>query len=387
MNDFHFCNQTMIHFGKGMIKEISNELENYGKNILLVYGGGSIKKNGIYDEIIEILKGCEVVELGGIEPNPKLTSVEKGIELCRKHKIDLIIAVGGGSVIDASKVIAAASKSKADPWNLVVQKIQVPDAIPIFTVLTICATGSEMNPTAVITKEDTHEKLVYFSPYVIPKLSVCDPEYLYTLPAKQTAASTADIMAHTIEQYFQDNDGAYLSDCLCESVLKTCIRYCPIALKEPENYEARSNLMWASTLGLNGILACGKGGGWSSHPIEHELSAYYDITHGVGLAIVLPRWMRYILKDDTVERFYRYGTQVWQIEENENHFAVAEEAIRRTEIFFEECGLPMHLSEIGIGTEKFQVMAEAAVKNGNLLNGCYRPLNAEDVKKIYEACE
>lgn len=257
--------------------------------------------------------------------------------------------------------------------------------LPILTVLTICATGSEMNKNAVISNMETNEKLGTGSHDMIPRVSFCDPTYLYTLPAKQTAAGTADIMSHVFEQYFQDDAGAYLTDSISESLLKTCIKYCPAALKEPENYEARANLCWASTLALNGLPAAGKGGAWTCHPIEHELSAYYDITHGVGLAIVTPQWMRYILSDKTVDKFCQYAENVWKIEKTEDKFKMAEEAISRTEQFFKECGIPMTLTELGIDRTYFDKMAEKAVRFGGLSNA-YVSLKEEDVKKILEMC-
>jgi len=231
---------------------------------------------------------------------------------------------------------------------------------------------------------ETNEKLGTSSHDFIPQASICDPEYLYTLPAKQTAAGTADIMSHIFEQYFQKTTTAYISDRFAESLLKTCIHYCPIALKEPENYEARANLMWASTQALNSLLSAGKGGGWTCHPIEHELSAYYDITHGVGLAIVTPRWMRYILNDTTVIKFAEYGRNVWDIKE-EDAYKCANMAIDATEQFFKDCGIPMTLTEIGIDDSKIDLMAEDTIKYNNMA-GAYVALDKEDIAKILRAC-
>ena len=290
MNNFRFYAPTDIRFGKGQADCLPEELGKYGKRILMVYGGGSVKRSGLYDRLRELLKEFEIFELPGIEPNPKVTSVRKGVEICKKEQIDVILAVGGGSCIDASKNIACGAFYEGDPWDLVLDRTKITKALPLAVVLTICATGSEMNNGAVISNEETNEKLEMGADVLYPKLSVCDPAYLYTLPPAQTAAGTADIMSHVLEQYFQPCDTAWLTDRLSEEVLKTCIRYCPAALKEPENYEARANLMWASTLGLNHILTAGKGGAWSCHPMEHQLSAFYDITHGVGLAILTPAW-------------------------------------------------------------------------------------------------
>ncbi len=386
MNNFNFCVPTDIRFGKGQIEGLPEELEKYGKKILLVYGGGSIKRTGLYDKLMELLKAFEIFELPGIEPNPKLSSVRKGTEICKKESIDVILAVGGGSCIDASKHIACSAWYDGDPWDLVLDRSKVTKALPIAVVLTISATGSEMNSGAVISNEETNEKLEINTPLLYPAISVCNPTYLFTLPEKQTAAGTVDIISHVFEQYFQPNDGAYITDRLSEGVLKTCFHYGPVALKEPENYEARSNLMWASTVGLNHLLTVGKGGAWSVHPIEHELSAYYDITHGVGLAILTPAWMRYVLCDRTVGRFAMYAENVWGIT-GDDKYAAANEGIMRTEQFFKSMGLPSKLSEVGIDSEKFEEMAEEAVRTSGVASRSYYPLQKEDIVKIFEMCE
>ena len=385
MNNFRFYAPTDIRFGKGQADCLPEELGKYGKRILMVYGGGSIKRSGLYDKLRKLLKNFEIFELPGIEPNPKITSVRKGAEICKKEQIDVILAVGGGSCIDASKNIACGAFYEGDPWDLVLDRTKITEALPLAVVLTICATGSEMNNGAVISNEETNEKLAMGADVLYPELSICDPTYLYTLPPAQTAAGTADIMSHVLEQYFQPCDTAWLTDRLSEEVLKTCIRYCPAALKEPENYEARANLMWASTLGLNHILTAGKGGAWSCHPMEHQLSAFYDITHGVGLAILTPAWMRYVLCDRTVDRFALYARQVWGVE-LEDRYQAAEEGIRRTENFFREIGFPSALTQVGIGREHFQEMAEKAVEVSGIATRSYYHLDAEDIVKIFESC-
>lgn len=385
MNNYEYCVPTDIRFGKGQVECLAKEIAKYGKKVLLVYGGGSIKRIGLYDKIYEVLKDFEIYELPGIEPNPRLTSVDKGAKLCKKHRIDVVLAVGGGSTIDASKHIACATFYDGDPWDLVLDKSKVTKALPIFTVLTICATGSEMNPGAVISNEKTKEKLEINHPYLYPTLSVCDPTYMYSLPKMQTAAGTADIISHIFEQYFQPNDGAYITDRLSEAALKTCFKYGPIALNEPENYEARSNLMWTSSIALNHLFTFGKGGAWSVHPIEHELSAFYDITHGVGLAILTPVWMRYVLSVDTMKRFAMYARNVWDVEE-EDDYEAALAGIKLTENFFRELGLPKTLSELGIDDSQFATMASEAVRTSGLSTRSYVKLNAEDVEQIYRNC-
>lgn len=384
MNNFRFHVYTDIRFGKGQVECLPELLLPYGKNVLMVYGGGSIRKNGLYDKVKELLADCNVIELAGIEPNPKIEKVREGAELCKKHNVDVVLAVGGGSTIDSAKVIAAGANYEGDSWDLVKDSSKIGKVLPIVTILTLAATGSEMNKNAVISNMETNEKLGTSSHYFKPQASICDPEYMYSLPAKQTAAGTADIMSHIFEQYFQKNSGAYISDRFAESLLKACIKYCPVALKEPDNYEARANLMWASTQALNSLLSCGKGGGWTCHPIEHELSAYYDITHGEGLAIVTPRWMRYILNDETVDKFCEYGRNVWDITEADK-YKCANMAIDATEAFFKECNIPMTLGEVGIDDSKIEIMAEDTIKYNNMA-GAYVALNKEDIVNILKAC-
>ena len=385
MNNFTFCVPTDIRFGKGQIACLPAELSKYGKNVLMVYGGGSIKRSGLYDTILGLLQGFSVYELGGIEPNPKIASVRKGVDICKAHNVNMVLAVGGGSCIDTAKNIACGAFYDGDPWDLVMDHDKVGKILPVAVVLTIAATGSEMDNAAVISNPETKEKRELSSSHLYPTISICDPAYTFTLPARQTAAGTVDIMSHVFEQYFQANDGAYLTDCLSEGVLKTCIKYGPIAINQPDNYEARSNLMWASSLGLNHLLTVGKGGSWSCHPMEHELSAYYDITHGVGLAILTPAWMTYVLNDKTVERFARYAHNVWHID-NIDHIKAAKKGIEKTAEFFLSLGMPQKLSEVGIGSENFVAMATDAVLVSGIATRSYCRLNEEDIINIYKSC-
>ena len=385
MNNFTFHIPTDIRFGKDQIQCLPEELEKYGKNVLLVYGGGSIKRSGLYDKIRDLLKDFEVSELSGIEPNPKLTSVEKGAAICKEKDIQVILAVGGGSTIDASKHIAAAACYDGEPWELVKDRSLVKKALPVAVVLTICATGSEMNSGAVISNEKTHEKLEINHPLLYPELSICDPTYLYTLPPEQTAAGAVDILSHVMEQYFQPNDEAYITDVLSEAVMKTVVKYARKAMDEPQNYEARSNLMWASTVGLNHLLTVGKGGAWSVHPIEHVISAYYDITHGVGLAILTPAWMEYVLSDKTVLRFARFAREVFGVKETDNAKA-AELGIEKVREFNRSLGMPSTLTEVGILQDKFDEMAAEAVRTSGIALRAYIKLEISDVKKILMNC-
>ena len=385
MNNFTFHIPTDIRFGKDQVQCLPTELAKYGKKVLLVYGGGSIKRSGLYDKFRELLADFEVSELPGIEPNPKLTSVEKGAAICKEKGIQVILAVGGGSTIDASKHIAAAACYEGEPWDLVKDRSLVKKALPIAVVLTICATGSEMNSGAVISNEQTHEKLEINHPLLYPVLSICDPTYLYTLPPKQTAAGAVDIMSHVMEQYFQPNDEAYITDVLSEAVMKTVVKYARKAIDEPENYEARSNLMWASTVALNHLLTVGKGGAWSVHPIEHVVSAYYDITHGVGLAILTPAWMKYVLSDKTAPRFARFAREVFGVEEADNRKA-AELGIEKVREFNRSIGMPATLSEAGVPEVQFDEMASEAVRTSGIATRAYVKLDVSDVKQILLSC-
>lgn len=385
MENFNFKAYTEMIFGKGQISKLPEVMNRYGKNVLLAYGGGSIKKNGIYDNVKELLKNYNIIELDKIEPNPKIETVRRGVNLCKENNIDVILAVGGGSTIDCAKVVAAGAFYDKDPWDLVTNPEKIDKVLPIVTILTLAATGSEMNGNAVISKMDTNEKLGTSSVNMKPQVSILDPEYLYTLPSIQTAAGTADIMSHIFESYFKKTEGAFVQDKFSEGLLETCIKYCPIALKDPTNYEARANLMWASSMALNGLCGSGKPGAWTCHPIEHELSAFYDITHGVGLAIVTPRWMRYILSENTVDKFVDYAINVWKLENKDDKFALANEAIDLTEKFFKDCGIPMTLRKVNIDETHFDEMAKGAVEHGSLADA-YVPLNEADVKKILEMC-
>lgn len=392
MNNYAYCVPTDIRFGKGQIECLAEEIGKVGRNVLLVYGGGSIKRTGLYDEVYKVLEGFNIIELSGIEPNPKIESVRRGAMICKDKGIDAVLAVGGGSTIDASKAIAAGAYYDGDPWDLVLDKTLALRALPVFTVLTMAATGSEMNPGAVISNDETNEKLELNSPIIYPRLSVCDPTYLFTLPARQTSAGSADILSHIFEQYFQPGE-SYITDRLSEAALKTVIKYAPIALKEPDNYEARANLMWTSSIGLNHLFTFGKGGAWSVHPMEHELSAFYDINHGEGLAILTPVWMEYILDKTSCDmsptapmaRLASYARNVWDIVETDDKKA-AKLGIDLTYQFLDSLGLPHRLGDLGIGDEKLDIMAKEAVRTSGLSTRSYVKLNEIDVLAIYRKC-
>lgn len=385
MDDFIYSVPTKIYFGKGQIGHLGEMLQGCGDRVLLVYGGGSIKKSGLYDTVTGILKenSIKAVELSGVEPNPKIGSVREGVRLCREQDLRAVLAVGGGSSIDCAKAVAAGARYDGDPWDLVRDRRLIRDALPVFSVLTLAATGSEMDAFAVISNPETREKLGMGAECLKPRASILDPEYTYTVSSRQTAAGTADIMSHTLENYFHRTKSAFVQSRFAESLLKTCIRYCPVALKEPDNYEARANLMWASSLAINGLISSGANVAWCVHPMEHELSAFYDITHGVGLAILTPNWMRHVLSESTVDKFAEYGVNVWGIDPSLDRFEIADRAISRTREFFDSIGLPATLREVGIGEENLETMAERAAAKG--LQRAFVPLDKNDVLTIYRA--
>ena len=385
MDNFTYSVPTTIHFGRNQLSHLK-ELKASGSKVLLVYGGGSIKRNGLYDQAMRILteSGLSVTELPGVEPNPRIESVRKGIALCRENDIDMVLAIGGGSSIDCAKVIAAGVKYDGDAWDLVLDGSKIKAALPVYSVLTLSATGSEMDSFAVISDMEKNEKWGTGSQLVKPKMSILDPEYTFTVSEKQTAAGTADMMSHTFENYFTNVKGAALQGRMCEAVLKTCIQYGPIALKEPDNYEARANLMWCSSLAINGLLSDGADVGWCIHPMEHELSAFYDITHGEGLAILTPVWMQYVIEKDPskIRQLAAYGRNVWDIREADDEAAAKLAVSKTAEFFFETMKMPANLRAVGI-TEKthFDVMAGKAADG---CEGSFIPLKKEDVMEIYE---
>lgn len=385
MNNFKFHASTEILFGDGQVNQLNHVMNRYGKNVLLTYGSGSIKRNGLYQAVLDQLKGFNVIECPDIEPNPRIESVRRGVELCRQHQIDVILAVGGGSVLDCSKVIAAGVSYEGDPWDLVLDSSLIKDALPLVTILTMAATGSEMNRGAVISNMETNQKLGTGADSTIPQVSILDPVYSFTLPAYQTAAGIVDITSHLIENYFKVTTSAYVQDRISEGVFKSVIHYARLALQQPDNYEARANIMWASTMALNGLTGAGKAGRWSCHAIEHELSAHYDITHGVGLAIVTPRWMRHILREETVEKFCDFARNVWGLPDQHDRYALAIAGIEHLEQFYHSLNIPMTLNEVGIDDQKIDQMAEAAVKVGSLQES-YVALDVADVKAILTAC-
>ena len=383
MQNFMYHIPTKVHFGRGEIGKLAEEIKAWGTRVLLVYGGGSIKRIGLYDRVVGILNENDIpfMELGGVDPNPRITSVEEGVKLCREHKLDVLLPVGGGSVIDCAKLIAAGTLSgSVDMWGIVTGKAAIGKVLPVITVLTLAATGSEMDTSAIITNLETQEKTGPSNPGMRPKVSIMDPEYTFTVSRKQTAAGTADIMSHALEVYFNNNKGAFLQSRFAEAVLKTCVAYGRRACENPEDYEARANLMWAGSWAINGLLTKGSPVGWSVHAMEHELSAYYDIVHGVGLAVLIPHWLRHMLREDNVWKYVEYGVNVWGIEESLPDMEIAERAIEATGKYFRDMGLPETLRDVGVDDSRFEVMAKRA---GAGLGKAFVVMGEGDVLEIY----
>jgi alcohol dehydrogenase YqhD (iron-dependent ADH family) len=386
MENFIFFNDTTILFGKGQIKNLGNEIsKQQGSRVLLTYGSDRVKKNGLLTEVESLLKeaGLEFIEYGGIVANPRISSVREGIELIRKHNLDFILAVGGGSVLDASKAMAAGFYIEGDPWQLF-KGTEVKKALPLASVLTLAATGSEMNGNAVVSNPETGEKLGMGSSLVRPRFSILDPEYTFSVPAYQTAAGAADIMSHVFEQYFSPSAHTELQDRISEAIILTVKEWAPVAVEDGTNYEARANLLWASTLALNGLISTGKRGDWATHSMEHAVSAVNDMTHGAGLAVLFPNWMMEVLDKDQNDRFYNMAVRVWDVELHEDKKAVAIEGIKRIREFFNSLGLPAKLSENGIDEKDLPTLVEKSMTwNGPL--GSFGQLDEDQVKRIFTA--
>ena len=382
MQNFDYMTPTRLIFGKESIVKLPEVMRPLGKRVLLTYGGGSIKRLGLYDRVKELLKEFEIFELSGIQPNPKYDpSVLDGVRICKEKQVDVILAVGGGSVLDCSKAIAAGAKYDGDPWDLITSKVKAQAALPVVDVLTLAATGSEYDPFGVISRTETNDKIGYGDPLLYPVCSILDPVYTFSVSKKQTAAGCADAMNHTIEQYFVA-DSTLLNDGFCESMLKSLMVNARKCIDNPEDYTARAEMMLCCTYGCNGILALGNSySGWPCHGIEHALSAYYDITHGEGLAIITPRWMKHILSEKTIDRFVKYGVNVFGIDASLPKQEIAEKAIEATYRFFESIGIPMHLREVGIDESRIDQMAHHIAVNEGLENA-YAPLTELDIKEI-----
>lgn len=385
LENFTFCNPTKLIFGKGQLEHLKKEVPKYGKNVLLVYGGGSIKRNGLYDKVMALLQdiGANVYELSGVEPNPRISTVRKGAQICREKDIQFLLAVGGGSVIDCTKAIVAAAKYDGDPWDFVTGKVRVKDALPFGTVLTLAATGSEMDNSSVITNWETKEKYGWGSSYVYPKFSILDPENTYTVPRDQTIYGIVDMMSHVFEHYFHLEEHTELQDRMCESILITVMETAPKLLDDLENYENRATILYCGTMALNGMVSMGFEGDWATHNIEHAVSAVYDIPHGGGLAILFPNWMKHNLSVKP-ERFKQLAVRVFGVDPTgKSDEEAGLEGIQKLREFWNSIGAPSRLADYGIDDSQIELLADKAMAKGEF--GRFKKLNRDDVLAIYRA--
>lgn len=387
MNNFIYDIPVRVYFGENQLCHLGEELSKYGKRVLLTYGGGSIKRSGLYDAVTEEIKnaGLELYELSGIAPNPRIDSVRDGARMCKEHNIDVLLAVGGGSTLDATKWMAAGACVEHDPWDFFSKWAPVEKALPVVTILTLAATGSEMDSGGVISNPETQDKIGRLAAPLLPKASFLDPTLTYSVSPYQTACGAADMMSHIMEVYFNMEPDLYMLDCFMEGMMKTIIKYAPIAMQKPDNYEARANLMWTSSWAINGFVNGGKQQAWSCHPMEHELSAIYDITHGLGLAILTPRWMEYCLDETTVSKYVQFGVNVFGIDANLEPMDIAKQSIEKlSAFFFDTLGLDNTFTKVGIEEKDFPVMAKKACGDG-VLPG-FKPLAQQDIEKIFAMC-
>lgn len=382
MNNFQFQNPTKLIFGKGQLNKLKTEIPAHGKRVLLLYGGGSIKRNGIYDQVIAQLNeaGTYFVELSGVEPNPRLSTVNKGISLVKENNLDFILAVGGGSVIDCAKAIAAGSHYDGDVWDIVTKKVIPASAVAIGTVLTLAATGSEMNGGAVITNWEENDKRSFGSIHTFPKFSILDPELTFSVPRDQTIYGIVDIMSHVFEQYFHASSNAPLQEGIGEAILRSVIEAAPKLVNDLENYEYREVMLLNGTFALNGILSIGVQTDWATHMIEHAVSAVHDIPHGGGLAILFPHWMEYVAAQKP-EKVAQLGVRVFDIDpEGKTEALLASETIKALRQFWTSIGAPASLSDFHIDDKEIDLMADRAMVAGTI--GSYVPLKRDDVKEI-----
>lgn len=384
MNPFTFYNPVTLHFGADAMEKLPQELAKYGDKVLIVYGGGSIKSNGVYDDVITILQQAnkQIFELAGVEPNPRVETARRGAEICKAEGIDLVLAVGGGSVVDCSKLIVAAAKYDGDAWDLVIKKAVAEEALPLGVVLTLAATGSEMNSGSVITNMDTAEKFGWGSPAVFPKFSILNPAYTVTVPKNHTIYGIVDMMSHIFEQYFHNATNTPVTDGMCEGVLRAIMEAGPKLVEDLENVALRETILLAGTIGLNNFLSMGSRGDWATHNIEHAVSAVYDIPHAGGLAILQPHWMRHVVSENP-ERFARLAVRVFDVEANGKSVEdVALEGIERLAAFWTSLGAPQRLADYNIDTTHFEKIIEHTMCNGPF--GNFKKLHADDVRTILE---
>ena len=389
MRDFVYYAPTEVVFGKESEEQIAGLVKKYGGHKVLVhYGGRSAKKSGLLDKIFALLRqgGVDFVELGGVVPNPRLSLVQKGIDLCRKEKVDFILAVGGGSVIDSSKAIACGVPFDGNVWDIYMGKAEPASYLPVASVLTIPAAGSEMSDASVITNEDGDVKVGYSNPMSRPKFAIMNPVRTFTLPPYQTAAGVTDMMMHTMERYFSPEDDMDLTDALAEAVLRSMKENVYKVLADPEDYRARAQIMWGGSVAHNDLTGCGMTGDWATHQLEHELSGMFDVTHGAGLAAIWPSWARYVLKVN-VSRFVRFAVNVMDVP---NDFTDPEgtalKGIEAMERFYHSIGMPVNIHELigrDITDDEIKEMVRKCSREGTLPQGTFKVLYPDDMEAIY----
>jgi alcohol dehydrogenase len=384
-----YNNPTRVYFGKGVIAELPALLkENVKKKALLVYGSKYLKESGLYAQITDAFKkaGVAFSELPGVLPNPRLSSVHEGVRICKAEGIDFVLAAGGGSVIDASKAIALGALYDGDVWDAYMRKADPGKALPVATILTIPGAGSESSTGTVVTKEEGQVKSAFNGAYLRPVWSLLDPEWTYTLNPYLTAAGATDAFAHCLERYFTNTQDVYLTDRLLESVMETLAHFAPVAIKEPNNYDARAQVMWACKVCHDDSLSTGRTQDWGSHMIEHELSGIYDVAHGAGLAVIFPAWMQYVYKHD-VKRFAQYAHRVFGVPVDMDEEAMALEGIEQTKAFFRRIGMPVTLKELGTGSDRIAEMARKCCASPHNTVGNFVKLHDKDVLAIYKLAE
>lgn len=387
MNNFTFYSPTEFVFGRGTENQVATLALKHGAHrVLIVYGGGSVVRSGLLGRVEEALRksGLPFAELGGVQPNPLDTKVYEGIDLCRREGTDFLLAVGGGSVIDTAKAIAAGVAYDGDFWDFYVQKARVQSALPVGVVLTIPAAGSEGSGNSVITNSRTQQKLGIREPELLrPRFAVMNPELTYTLPPYQTAAGIVDMMAHIMERYFTNTPDTETTDRLCEGTLKAILTEAPRVMADPQNYGARANIMWCGMIAHNGTCGVGNEEDWASHGMEHEISALYDVTHGAGLAVIFPAWLTWMASHHA-GKVAQYAQRVWDVPDNGDQRAMALEAVERLKGFFRSIGMPVNFRELGIEHPDIDLMVKRLHVNKGELLGCYVPLDSHATKEIYE---
>ncbi|MFS0673277.1 iron-containing alcohol dehydrogenase [Ornithinibacillus sp. 179-J 7C1 HS] len=388
MDNFTYYNPTKLIFGKGQLNALPEQVKQYGTKVLIVYGGGSIKRNGIYDNVLAKLAeiDAQVFELPGVEPNPRISTVRKGVEICKQEGIEFLLAIGGGSTIDCTKAIAVGAKTDVDMWDIVTKKASANDALPFGTVLTLSATGSEMNSGSVITNWETNEKHGWgLAPYTYPKFSILDPVHTFSVPKDQTIYGIVDMMSHVLEHYFHQETNTLIQDRFCESILITVMETAPKLLNDLENYELRETIMLAGTLALNNMLNIGFRGDWATHNLEHAVSAVHDIPHGGGLAILFPNWMKHVLDENNVHRFKKLAVRVFRVDtEGKTDKEVALEGIDKLREFWNSIGAPSKLADYDIDESSVELMAEKTVV-ANVEYGNFKKLTKQDSVEIFKS--